>query len=43
VGLGPLADYLQGFAARSGGRVNPQWAKAETVAAPTTDPVSRHP
>jgi hypothetical protein len=38
VGLGPLADYLQGFAARSGGRVHPQWAKAETASAPTPQP-----
>ena len=27
VGLGPLSEYLQGFATRSGGRVSPKWAK----------------
>lgn len=27
VGLGPIADYLQGFATRSGGRVSAKWAK----------------
>lgn len=28
VGLNPLAEYLQGFATRSGGTVNPKWLKA---------------
>lgn len=27
VGLGPLSEYLQGFASRSGGRVTPKWMK----------------
>lgn len=27
VGLGPLSEYLQGFASRSGGRVSPKWMK----------------
>ena len=27
VGLGPLSEYLQGFADRSGGRVSPKWKK----------------
>lgn len=27
VGLGPISEYLQGFASRSGGRVNPKWTK----------------
>ena len=25
VGLGPISEYLQGFASRSGGRVSPKW------------------
>lgn len=33
VGLGPLAEYLKGFAERSGGRVNPKWTKADGKAA----------
>ncbi len=38
VGLGPLADYLQGFATRSGGRVNPKWKKPETATPPSSQP-----
>ncbi len=38
VGLGPLAAYLQGFATRSGGRVNPKWAKPEKAPAPPAAP-----
>lgn len=34
VGLNPLAEYLEGFAKRSGGTVNPKWAKAAATAKP---------
>lgn len=40
VGLGPLAEYLKGFADRSGGRVHPKWAKSgeqARAAAATTE------
>ncbi len=39
VGLGPIADYLQGFASRSGGSVDPKWMKKEK--APESAPASQ--
>lgn len=32
VGLGPIGEYLQGFASRSEGRVSPKWAKKRAEA-----------
>lgn len=34
VGLGPILEYLQRFAARSGGKVNPKWEKYGSKANP---------
>jgi hypothetical protein len=40
VGLGRISEYLEGFAKRSGGRVNPKWKKEEIQPkqAPPTPP-----
>jgi|GEM_PF-1339612 len=39
VGLPPISDYLKGFADRSGGRVNPKWAKTPDKK-PNSDPTA---
>ena len=50
VGLGPISEYLQGFASRSGGRVNPKWTKKEgpnkapdSTPTPVTSPAAPEP
>ena len=39
IGLPPISDYLKGFADRSGGRVNPKWAKTPDKK-PNSDPTA---